>query len=99
LAGDMMALKEMLNRLEGKAPLRVEATVEHDSDPDLPAILEAMGFPTPADSRGSTRSASCSARPGAHPDRPGRLYPPLHGDRTRGRLVHRPGRRPALARP
>jgi hypothetical protein len=42
--GDVMALKEMLNRLEGKAPLRVEATLEHDSDFDLPAILEALGL-------------------------------------------------------
>jgi hypothetical protein len=44
-AGDIKAIHEMLDRVEGKALLRVEAPVEHRVvDEDLARILEAMGF-------------------------------------------------------
>jgi hypothetical protein len=47
LEGDISALRELLNRLEGRAPLHITADVHHDTETDvieLDAIIRALGY-------------------------------------------------------
>lgn len=80
--GDTGALKELLNRMYGKSPLKIEAEVTTTHiDGDLPAILAAFGYVAarpeagPGEIQSGRPGGSClegEVDPGAAPGGPGR---------------------------